>query len=303
MAGGFGIVPARRKRHRPHRSVRSHVIRILSDVHFGDRASRVTQLAQLRPLLHDMAGLVLNGDTLDTRPGPSPTRTAELAAEVRDFFPREVASTAFVTGNHDPDLTALHALDLAGGSVFAVHGDVLFDEIVPWGRDVPLVNRLMADERLASPHESVSELDHRLAVWRRVAGRIPQRHQSETHRLKYACRFALDTIWPPTRVLKIYRAWRDAPHLAAALLRRHRPAARFIVTGHTHRPGVWRMPGGLTVINTGSFAPPLGGYAVDVAPEQIVVRKVVARRGEFYPGEIVAGFALAGERALLDTSL
>jgi predicted phosphodiesterase len=275
--------------------VRSDVIRILSDVHFGDRASRVRKLRQLRPLLHDVSGVVLNGDTLDTRPGPALTGTADLVAEVTDFFPHEVPSATMLTGNHDPDVTPLHALDLAGGRVFAVHGDVLFDEIVPWGQDVPLVTRLMAAERLIPPPAALSELDHRLAVWRRVAGRIPQRHQSERHGVKYACKYALDTVWPPNRVLKIFAAWREAPHLAAALLRRHRPAARFIVTGHTHRPGVWRMPGGLTVINTGSFCLPLGGCAVDVTPEQITVRQVVARRGEFYAGKILAGFALAGE--------
>ncbi|MSU71295.1 MAG: hypothetical protein EXS43_02985 [Opitutus sp.] len=64
----------------------SEITRILSDIHFGDRASRVHRLAQLRPLLHGVAQLVLNGDTLDTRPGPAPHRTVELQTEVLDFF-------------------------------------------------------------------------------------------------------------------------------------------------------------------------------------------------------------------------
>jgi len=46
------------------------VTRIFSDLHFGDRASRARRLAQLRPLLDGVDALVLNGDTLDTRPGP-----------------------------------------------------------------------------------------------------------------------------------------------------------------------------------------------------------------------------------------
>lgn len=269
------------------------VVRIFSDVHYGDRASRVRQLAQLRPLLNGVSALVLNGDTLDTRPGPDNARTAELRAEVQDFFKREISAATFLTGNHDADISTQHALDLAGGRVFAVHGDVLFDDIVPWSRDVPLVQRLIAAELAPLTATERTSLAQRLAIWRRVAAQVPQRHQSERHTLKYALRFAADTIWPPLRVLRILRAWRDEPHYAAALLRQHRPDARFILTGHTHRPGFWRMPGGIVVINTGSFCPPLGGYAVDVAPTRLVVRRVLRRAGEFHPGPIVAEFALA----------
>ncbi len=271
----------------------SEITRILSDIHFGDRASRVHRLAQLRPLLHGVAQLVLNGDTLDTRPGPAPHRTLELQTEVLDFFPGEAAKATFLTGNHDADFSAVHALDLAAGRILAVHGDILFDDIVPWSRDVPFIRHLMAAERSHPTPHAISEFDHRLAVWRRVAAQVPQSHQSETHPLKYAWRFAADTIWPPLRVLRILRAWRDEPPRAAALLRRHRPAARFIVTGHTHRPGIWRMPDGITVINTGSFCPPLGGYAVDVTPTRLIVRKVILRTGEFHPAASVAEFTLA----------
>lgn len=272
----------------------SDVIRILSDIHFGDQASRVRRLAQLRPLLHGIDRLVLNGDTLDTRPGSDPRRTNELRSEVLDFFTREAPVTTFLTGNHDADLTSTHALDLAGGLVFAVHGDILFEDIVPWSRDVPLIRRLLAAESAHSTVHSGSELDRRLALWRRVAAQVPQRHQSEKHPLKYVLRYAADTVWPPLRGLRILRAWRDGPLRAADLLRRHRPVARFIVTGHTHRPGVWRVSGGVTVINTGSFCPPLGGYAVDLTRTRVIVRKVILRHGEFCPAASIAEFALAG---------
>lgn len=270
-----------------------HVIRILSDIHFGDQASRVRRLAQLRPLLQGIDQLVLNGDTLDTRPGSDPRRTSELRSEVLAFFARESPATTFLTGNHDADLTPTHALDLADGLVFAVHGDILFEDIVPWSRDVPMIRRLLTAESANPAFQSGSELDRRLAVWRRVAAQVPQRHQSEKHPLKYALRFAADTVWPPLRGWRILRAWREGPLRAAELLRRHRPSARFIVTGHTHRPGVWQMPGGVTAINTGSFCPPLGGYAVDLTRQRVVVRKVLLRHGEFYPAASVAEFALA----------
>src|SRR3954466_6212027 len=62
-------------------TVPAKLTRIFSDVHFGDRASRVDRLAQLRPLLDGVDQLVLNGDTMDTRPGPRPQYTSACRAE------------------------------------------------------------------------------------------------------------------------------------------------------------------------------------------------------------------------------
>jgi predicted phosphodiesterase len=267
--------------------------RILSDIHFGDRASRVRRLAQLRPLCDEIGTLVLNGDTLDTRPGPPPAATAALRDEVLAFFRQAAPGTVFLTGNHDADISTQHLADLDDGRVFVVHGDIQFADIVPWGRDASHIARALAAELAVVDPALREDLATRLAVWRRVAGQIPQRHQSERNGLKYALHFAADTIWPPTRVLRILRAWRDEPSHAAELLRRHRPGAQFMLAGHTHRPGWWRLPNGAVLINTGSFCPPLGGYAVDLLPGRLVVRRVELRRREFRVGRVVAEFPLA----------
>jgi predicted phosphodiesterase len=79
----------------------------------------------------------------------------------------------------------------------------------------------------------------------------------------------------------------------ARIARTHRPQARFIVVGHTHRPGYWRQPDGLLVLNTGSFCLPLGARVVEVAADHLTLRAVAARGGEFHPGERLAEFALA----------
>lgn len=270
----------------------AELIRIFSDLHYGDRASRVHRLAQLRPLLAGITELVLNGDTLDTRPGPAPAHTAQCRAEVLAFFPKNTPRVTLLTGNHDADLTPHHALDFAGGRVFVTHGDILFDDIVPWGRDAPLIGARIAAELAALPPAERGQLAARLAAWRRVAASIPQRHQSESRGLKYTLQFAADTVWPPLRVIRILRAWRSEPAHAAELVRLHRPNAKFVIVGHTHRPGVRRTPAGVVVVNTGSFCRPLGGHAVDLTPGRIVVRRVDARGGEFHPGAVVAEFAL-----------
>jgi predicted phosphodiesterase len=272
----------------PRSPVPAEFTRILSDIHFGDRASRVHRLAQLRPLLDG----VLNGDTLDTRPGPLPAHTAECRAAVADFFPREVAAATFLSGNHDADFTPQHHLDLAAGSVFTIHGDIFFDDIVPWGADAALIRQRIAEGVRNLPTELRHDLDQRLAVFRRVAASIPQRHQSERHGLKYVLRYMADTMWPPWRIVRVLRAWQVTPARAAELARRHRPAAKFVVAGHTHRPGVWPTPGGITLINTGSFCPPLGACCVDLDADKVSVRRIESRHGEFRPGGVMAEFPL-----------
>ncbi len=242
--------------------------RIFSDVHYGDRASRVRDLRQLRPLLEGVAHLVLNGDTLDTRPGGDPAATA----------------------------------DLAGGAVFATHGDILFDNLVPWSRDARVAGQRIAAELARLTDAERADFDRRITAFRRVAHSIPQRHQAEKHPLRYALRFMADTVWPPHRVILIARAWQRLPPRTFELVRRHRPQARIVLTGHIHRPGVWTSPRGVVSINTGSFVPPLGGYAVDLTPAALVVRRVELRRGEFRPGERLAEFPLAAGGGIADTT-
>lgn len=267
--------------------------RIFSDVHYGDRSSRVRQLAQLAPLLEGVPALILNGDTLETRPGPTPQLVTEQRAEVLEFFPRHAPRVTFLTGNHDADLATHHALELADGAIFVTHGDILYENIVPWSLDVGLIQRRLAEAFSAAPPTQRQVLETQLEIFRRVAMTIPQRHHSERNFWKYTYHFACDTLWPPHRFLHILRAWREMPDRAAALLRQHRPQAKFILVGHTHHPGIWRRPDGVVVINTGSFSRPFGGLVVDVAPGRLTVRRIVARRGEFHPGLVVAEFALA----------
>jgi predicted phosphodiesterase len=273
--------------------VADETIRIFSDLHFADHASRIRRLGQLRPLFDGVTHLVLNGDTLDTRPGPNTARTEDARSEVLDFFPRQVTRVTFLTGNHDADLTSTHALDLADGSVFVTHGDIVHDDIVPWSRDAAGIGPKIAAALAELPAAERSQLAARLEVWRRVARAIPQRHQAEPNRLRYALFFARDTVWPPSRIWKILRIWRQEPALVAAFARVHRPQARVVAVGHTHRPGVWRTPGGTLVVNTGSFTRLLGGCAIDLAGDRVTVRRIADRNGEFHLGETMAAFSLA----------
>jgi hypothetical protein len=67
--------------------------------------------------------------------------------------------------------------------------------------------------------------------------------------------------------------------------------------GHTHRPGIWRMRDGVTVINTGSFTRPWGAFAVDLGGDELVVRRIEAGGGGFRAGAVRARLALNGGRS------
>jgi predicted phosphodiesterase len=267
--------------------------RILSDLHYGDRASRLLSLDQLRPLLDGPDKIILNGDTLDTRHGPHPERTARARAEVADFFGAYTPAVTHLTGNHDPDISAHHSLDLADGQIFVTHGDIIFDNVVPWGRDAAFFSTRLAAGLAALPQSQRALLAPRLALYRAACLALPQRHQSEPNPFKYFINLAADTVWPPLRTLRVFRAWQETPARAAAVAAAHRPAARFMLIGHTHRPGIWRLPSGLTVINTGSLTRPFGACVVDLTPGRLIVRRIEFRAAAFHPGAIVADFALA----------
>lgn len=267
--------------------------RILSDLHFGEHACRLHSLAGLGPLLDGVQHLILNGDSVDTRPGPHPARTAQLRSEFSQFLGRSGTPATLLTGNHDADLSPHHHLSLAERRVFVTHGDLCFPDIVPWSQDAPAIRRRITAELARDPVPAAGELDHLLGVFRRVAAEVPQRHQAEPHRGKYAVRYLVDTVWPPARLLRVLHTWHRAPDLAFGLAQRHRPEARLIICGHTHRPGIWRHRDGRVHVNTGSFCPPLGTLCVDLESDVARVRRVEFHRGEARAGRCLVEIPLA----------
>jgi predicted phosphodiesterase len=273
--------------------VPSKLVRIFSDLHYGDRATALHSLDELAPLFEGADEIVLNGDTLDTRPSAHPEQTAALRAQVADFFARSAPPSTFLTGNHDPDITGTHHLQFAQERVFLTHGDSLFEDLVPWSQDAPIARRLVARELAALPRANGPQLDAELAAYRRAAAALPQRHQSESHGLKYLIGFVQDTVWPPARIFRVLRAWREAPRRAGAFVQRHQLGASFFAMGHTHRLGAVRLPSGLVVLNTGSFCPPCSAGGIEFDDTRIALRRVEKRRGAWRFGGTLAEFALA----------
>jgi predicted phosphodiesterase len=272
--------------------VAAEITRILSDLHYGDPASRVRSLAALGPLFAGADRIVFNGDTLETRASPISSQTDELRREFLEFARHEVPRCTLVTGNHDADVSDTHSLDLLGGLVFVTHGEVLFDELVPWSRELPQIRRLFREELAALAPAQRDDPAERLAACKRACAKLRLPHNPHPRGLWQRVLLTARIFWPPQCTLAMIRAWHELPGRAATFASQYRPGSRFVVVGHTHRPGVWMRPG-MVVINTGSFRPPFGCYAVDVSPEWVVVRRVRHHQGSFALGRVVASFALA----------
>ncbi|HEY3758102.1 MAG TPA: hypothetical protein VGL42_18250 [Opitutaceae bacterium] len=271
------------------------VIRIFSDLHYGDRSTRIARPADLAPLADGAKAWIINGDSLDTRQGPHPDYNAQILGELTGFLRGLQIPVTQLTGNHDPDISAVHQLDLAGGEVFLTHGDILYPSVIPWSIDAERIGAMIAAE-LSTRCNRPLTLSERLDVYRTVGRKVSQRHHSERNALIYLLFLTKDLLSPPWRSLRMLEAWRTYPRLVWNLAEQHRLSAKYILTGHSHWSGIWRRPGGPTIINTGAFCRPFRPRVVDLHSDRLVVRLVEMRGREFYPGPVVAELRLDGAR-------
>jgi predicted phosphodiesterase len=273
--------------------VKNGPTRILSDLHYGDRASRLHEPRALLPLLDGASSIVLNGDSVDTRCGPDPEATAAACRAMRDFFTHNAPPTTWLTGNHDPDISGHHYLELNGRQVLVTHGDVLFENLVPWGRDAAALSRQISVELARLPPDQKGRLTGKFTAIRAAAASIPQRHQTERNLAKYLVSLFADTLWPPTRILFVLKAWRETPERAECFLKQYSLPARVVVTGHTHRLGITRSRGGVMIVNTGSLCPPGQGGVADLYSDHLILRSVTRRSGAFHLGATIGEISLA----------
>jgi hypothetical protein len=89
----------------------------------------------------------------------------------------------------------------------------------------------------------------------------------------------------------IIKAWCEIPGRAANIARVFRPQARFIIVGHTHYPGAWKVASRV-IINTGSFVPYFGARAVILESGRLELRRVDRFNRKFVLGRRLESFAI-----------
>jgi UDP-2,3-diacylglucosamine pyrophosphatase LpxH len=236
---------------------------ILSDLHIGHAASLVTDLEELSGLWQGAGTVIFNGDTVDLDVDDSKRETRKRISRLLQLVRRAGATPILIAGNHDPSLVSTRAIELSGGEVLVTHGDCLHPAIAPWSGEAKLSRRLFRDclqrfdEELNDGDDAHADALERVLRAAQLASvgvaRELQRERAAESRLtsmQMLSRFAAK----PHKVLRVLHYWQRFPGLAARFLEMHRPDTRFLVVGHSHRPGAWRV-GERVIINTGAFQP------------------------------------------------
>jgi predicted phosphodiesterase len=251
---------------------------VLSDLHLGHAASLIGDLEALSDLWHGAGTVIFNGDTVDLDVGESKRDTRKRISKLLQLVRRAGARPILLAGNHDPSLVTTRAIELNGGEVVITHGDCLHPAIAPWSGEARLTRRLFADclSRLEQEaDEGVEEHDDAFERLLRAAQlasigvaserRDKREAESRHSAFKHVSRFAIK----PHRAARILHYWQRLPHLAARSLAELRPQARFLILGHSHRPGAWRLKDRV-ILNTGAFQPLGHPHIVRIAQGKLV---------------------------------
>jgi predicted phosphodiesterase len=264
---------------------------ILSDLHLGHRASLIKNPEQLAAMMKGPGSVVFNGDTAEMRTDEDRVVGRKLAADLARVCHQVGRRAFFVNGNHDPTVSNTNHLDLSSGSVLATHGDILYLGVAPWSRDAHhyLRKHRQILDRLGP--DGYADFEKRLLATKRTSIELQMIERPLTRGCAPELRLLLRNAWPPWRPLKIAKAWLELPRLADDLAHAFRPRARFIVVGHTHYPGVWKV-GQRVIINTGGFVPYFGALTVLIESGRLEVREVKVSKKKFVLGKLRGNFPI-----------
>jgi predicted phosphodiesterase len=266
-------------------------ILIISDLHLGHRASRIKDPEQLAPVLQGSSSIIFNGDTAEMRHAKDRLVGRKLAADLARICHQEGKKAFFVNGNHDPTVSNINHLDLDQGAILVTHGDILFLDVAPWSREAK--HYLMKHRQILAKlgPDDFTDFEKRLLATKRTAIELQMIETPLTEDRWPGLQLFMRQIWPPFRPLMIVKAWWETPGRAANLARVFRPQARFIIVGHTHYPGAWKVDPRI-IINTGGFVPCFGAYAAIIDSKRIELRRVELQSRKFVLGKRLANFAV-----------
>ncbi|MDQ8205573.1 metallophosphoesterase family protein [Pelagicoccus sp. SDUM812003] len=269
-------------------------IRIVSDLHIGHRASLIEHAKAIAPLADGVERLVFNGDTLELKYGDLESSHYN-AAEQKSIFLEEVSKwgveTTLITGNHDPAISEVHSASLRDGAVFATHGDGLYKEIAPWSSSIKLLRACSKGIDENQTGRTAEDLHRYLSLHKQVSIKAHEMDETYNPTLWGKLRIFLHQAWPPDTPFRILKCWRETPDRAVSLAERFEIQAKFLIVGHTHKPGIWQR-GDRYVINLGSYFPWPGAYCVDIADNLLEVKRVRKGRNRVTIGETIRSFEL-----------
>ncbi|MEO1236984.1 MAG: metallophosphoesterase, partial [Planctomycetota bacterium] len=146
---------------------------ILSDTHLAEPGRGAGSAAALRPLWAGFDRVVFNGDTAETRSPRHRDASHRAVDEIGRMTAEDGVALTVVAGNHDPFVSEIDWVELAGGAVLATHGDLLHPAVAPWADESHRLAEA-ADAALAELGEDRSSADARQLA--EAAKRASARH-------------------------------------------------------------------------------------------------------------------------------
>ena len=256
------------------------MIRVLSDLHLGHSATRISEVAQLAPLLVGCEQIVFAGDIWQERK-TGHALASEMLAELQQMVGDR---GVFLRGNHDPH-TPQGLAWLAEKKVLVTHGDAVYRDATPWSREMPEHReevREIVERYEDSDAQSCSDRAREIAL---ALTPIP------FLKLPAPFNFFASALWPPSRPFEMIRVWRGMGEECHRFLARVAPETFVLICGHFHQTGIWEKEGRL-VINTGSFMRASKPWCVDLEDDWITVRAVEKDDHLFQIGKVIGRWRL-----------
>ena len=263
-------------------------VRVISDLHFGHRSSKVRDVAMLRPLLEGVGKVIFNGDTCEQLYEGWRARGEEMFKELVALCEGMGVEAVFVRGNHDPQISEIGWVTACGGKVMITHGDLVLDNPSPWSRECLLRKKEVA-EILSSRAEGDGSLHYRWQTLQLINQVVLP---TELKKKTLFSGTVFNAVWPPERLYHILRVWLGIGRYAEKFVEQFVPECRVLIFGHFHRATVIERNGRL-FCNTGAYFPMSQARVVDLSEDEIVVREVVEQGSEFQLGREVKRRSLA----------
>ena len=201
------------------------MIRILSDLHWGHKASLIKDPRSLDGLFEEPDQIIFNGDTLEQKYEDSPTHLKHPLPSIDQLRASlvEMGTTPhFITGNHDPKISPYHYGELNQGAVIITHGDGIFQDIAPWSQNASLLAEVAAERQHRRRESGNLSFYGFLQSMKEACIEEHERLKDYDPTVWGKFQIFLRQAWPPTRVLKILECWQAAPQKAVEMVRRFR---------------------------------------------------------------------------------
>ncbi len=219
---------------------------ILSDLHLGKKPGRL-HADLFRPLWRAGDHVIINGDCAELHDPRYNWEAARQTLRLQELCDTDGVTLTLLAGNHDPGISKLRHLFLAGGKILVTHGDAVHPAIAPWCHTAPIMRGAYDEAINALPVESRTDLEARLRASTHAA-----EVKWDTVKDKVGWIGFWGLVRQPWSFVQIMLYWNQFPREAAKFTADFAPSARFVVMGHTHHQGVWTVDGRV-VINSGCY--------------------------------------------------